>query len=203
MESQYKIQSVDFVTSVFEKSKLIISDLPEVAFVGRSNVGKSSLINALLQKKSLAKTSKTPGRTQSLNFFKVKYSNPEGLSQEAHVVDLPGYGYAKVAINQKKKWMDLLQSYLFEREQLVCIFLLLDSRRELGDEELWFFENFADEIIPILTKVDKLSKNELSKKISSLSKQVGISKDSIFSTSVLSSSKTGIEGLRDYLFKLF
>ena len=120
----------DFVLGVAGLEQLPASDRPEVAFAGRSNVGKSSLINALTNRKTLARTSHTPGRTQQLNFF--------DLGKQIYMVDMPGYGYAKVSKKQRAEWNTLIFDYLRGRQSLRCVFILIDGRHGIkdSDEEL-------------------------------------------------------------------
>ncbi len=160
-----RILSSEFVLSANSWSQLEDLTLPEVAFVGRSNVGKSTLLNALCGRKSLAVTSKTPGRTQMLNYFKVKIE-PENV---VHFVDLPGFGYAEVSKQKKKEWAKFVTEYLLEREPLKLILLLVDCRREMKEEEEWVLslsENIP--VVVVFTKSDKLGRNELAKKMASL-----------------------------------
>ena len=117
-----KISSAEFVKSAFDKSHWDNTDSPEIAFLGRSNVGKSSLINSLLKKKKLARTSNTPGRTQSINFFII--------NDEFHFADLPGYGFAKVPKNIRESWGAMAEQYLAQRQQLVLSIQLVDARHE-------------------------------------------------------------------------
>ena len=129
--------------------------LPEIALVGRSNVGKSSLINHLLKNKTLAKTSSTPGKTQSINFFNV--------DDQLILVDLPGYGYAQVCKKIRKEWAPLIDTYLEERSQLKLILLLVDCRRDLNEEDLALIQWALFRSLPlvlIFTKADKLNKTE-------------------------------------------
>jgi GTP-binding protein len=129
--------------------------LPEVAVVGRSNVGKSSLLNHLFQVKNLVKTSSTPGKTQALNFFT--------LNDELTFVDLPGYGYAKVGLTIRKKWGPMIQAYLEKREPLKLILFLFDIRRVPGEEDARLLEwaaHYQKAVILVLTKVDKVTLNE-------------------------------------------
>ena len=148
------VKSSEFVTSAVKPSQYPEALHPEAAFAGRSNVGKSSLINTLVNRKRLVKTSSTPGRTQLINFFLVN----DGLS----LVDLPGYGYAKVPASVKRKWGPMIETYLKGRESLKAVILILDIRRTPGIEE----QNFIDWLelyhrmpILVLTKADKLSKS--------------------------------------------
>ncbi|MCX6988010.1 MAG: ribosome biogenesis GTP-binding protein YihA/YsxC [Chlamydiae bacterium] len=129
--------------------------LPEIAIVGRSNVGKSSLINHLTQVKSLAKTSSVPGKTQTINFYL--------LDNQLCLVDLPGYGFSKVSHSIKKTWADSLETYLTTREELQLIFLLIDLRRELSEEDKGFIQwavSAQKELFFIFTKADKLKPEE-------------------------------------------
>jgi GTP-binding protein len=130
-------------------------NLPEVAFAGRSNVGKSSLLNLLIRRRAFARVSNTPGRTQEINFFKV---NDEFL-----LVDLPGYGYARVAKDKRNEWRGLIDGYLTRTTELRGVVLLLDIRREPGDHDIALLEYLSDLEVPVLaaiTKVDKLSSVE-------------------------------------------
>jgi GTP-binding protein len=151
----------DFILGVAELKQLPDTTLPEVAFVGRSNVGKSSLLNALTGRKSLARTSHTPGRTQQLNMF--------DLGKEAVLVDMPGYGYAKVSKSQKKQWNALVRKYLKGRPNLVCVYVLVDARHGLKESDKAIMEMLDETAVPyniILTKDDKVKDEELIKKIS-------------------------------------
>jgi GTP-binding protein len=149
------ILSAQFITSAVKPAQYPPPQFPEVAFAGRSNVGKSSLINTLVNRKRLVKTSSTPGRTQLINFFLVNGS----LS----LVDLPGYGYAKVPLAVKKKWGPMIETYLSTRPGLAVVVLLMDIRRTPKEEELRLFDWLAHydiPVIPVLTKADKLSKTK-------------------------------------------
>lgn len=148
----------DFVAGVTSLSNLIPMSLPEIAFAGRSNVGKSSLINALTNRKMLARTSHTPGRTQQLNFF--------DLGGRMFIVDLPGYGYARASKAKVKSWNDLIRKYLRGRQTLQRVCLLIDSRHGFKDVDTEIM-NMLDEVavtyMIILTKIDKVKKAELEK----------------------------------------
>jgi GTP-binding protein len=156
-----KILSAEFVCSAIAPTQFPHETLPEFAFGGRSNVGKSSLINSLLRQKGLARTSATPGRTQLINFFRI--------NQRFFFVDLPGYGYAKVPQAQRRSWRDLVEGYLKNRRQLAYCILIVDSRigpTKLDVEQLaWFQRNLLPFFI-VSTKSDKLSRVELQKSIS-------------------------------------
>jgi GTP-binding protein len=151
-----KITSAEFVKSAFNKKQLTTDGLPEIAFLGRSNVGKSSLLNSLLGRKGLARTSNTPGRTQSINYFLINDS--------FYFVDLPGYGYAKVSKAMRSDWGKLAYDYLSERDELKLSIQLIDSRHEPTalDRDLneWLAENDKERIV-VATKTDKLGANQL------------------------------------------
>jgi len=151
-----KILSAEFIKSATEPAHYPDAIFPEVAFVGRSNVGKSSLINTLVRQKHLAKTSNTPGRTQLINFFLI--------NQRYVFVDLPGYGFARVPEAVRKNWGPMVETYLQERRNLCLVVLIMDIRRDItaGDLELLNWLNvYRIPVLPVLTKTDKLSKNQV------------------------------------------
>ena len=152
------IKSAQFVTSATKPSQYPPEGLPEIAFAGRSNVGKSSLINVLVNRKRLVKTSSTPGRTQLVNFF--------DINDHITFVDLPGYGYAKVPTSVRKKWGPMIETYLSGRGTLKGVVVILDIRRTPREEELnliaWL-EHYSIDSILVLTKADKLSKTKQNK----------------------------------------
>ena len=155
LQSPPKFQNAKFIKTVVCTRELPPGDdLPEIAVVGRSNVGKSTLLNHLFSSKNLVKTSSTPGKTRALNFFRV--------DEQLIFVDMPGYGYANVAKSEKEKWKELIESYLNSRENLKVILFLFDIRREAGEEELqmlaWILHHKVPSIL-VLTKVDKVSKS--------------------------------------------
>ena len=155
-----KITSAEFTKSAFNETHWTTDKLPEISFLGRSNVGKSSLINSLLQRKGLARTSNTPGRTQSINFFLI--------NEKFYFVDLPGYGYARVSKTMRADWGLMAEEYLANRSELVLSIQLVDSRHsptEL-DKQLneWLIFNQKSHII-VATKSDKLSTNKLKKSL--------------------------------------
>ena len=155
-----KITSAEFVKSSFSEQDWPRTKLPEVAFLGRSNVGKSSLINSLLGVKGLARTSSTPGRTQALNFFLI--------NRRFHFVDLPGYGYARVPRAIRESWGEIVTSYLAKRESLVLLIQIVDSRHEPTTLDLQLREwltAYAKPHLTVATKSDKLSQNALSKNL--------------------------------------
>jgi GTP-binding protein len=155
-----KILNAEFVTSATEPSQFPAGGLPEIAFAGRSNVGKSSLLNALLGRKSLARVSRTPGRTRLLNFFRVVVADKNGA--EFVFVDLPGYGYAKVAKAVREQWGPMIEGYLSARSALRGVVLLTDVRRGEQDEinlVRWVQEQGLG-LIAVATKIDKLPRGQ-------------------------------------------
>jgi len=158
------IRNVEFIGGMAEKHGWRPeSNLPEVAFAGRSNVGKSSLLNSLVRRKSFARVSRTPGRTREINFFRVN----NGFV----LVDLPGYGYARVSKQQKSDWKPLMESYLRRTTQLRGIVLLLDIRREPSEDDRAMLDFLAETEVPTivaLTKTDKLSKGAARQRITEL-----------------------------------
>jgi GTP-binding protein len=163
------IKSAEFVKSAVKQSHYPSTDLPEIAFAGRSNVGKSSLINTLLNRKRLVKTSSTPGRTQLINFFII--------NKVFYFVDLPGYGYAKVPAYVKKTWGPMIETYLSTRKTLKGVVLIIDIRRIPGMKELNFIEWLDYYNIPsilILTKTDKLSKTKRNKQHFSIAETLSV-----------------------------
>lgn len=160
-----KIVSADYMISAVSAKQYPPGDLPEFAFVGRSNVGKSSLINSLLNRKKLVKTSGTPGKTQMINFFDVNHNFV--------FADLPGYGFAKVPKGVQKKWQALVEQYLLKRENLRAVVLLIDIRRKPTDLDLHmqeWLEQYEVDYILTATKADKLSQAEQSKQIKKIRK---------------------------------
>ena len=155
-----KITSAEFVMSNSDVAKCPTNKLPEYAFIGRSNVGKSSLINMLMQRKSLAKTSGRPGKTQLINHFLI--------NKNWYLVDLPGYGYARVSKSSKKTFQKFITQYFEKRQQLVLGFVLIDCRHEPQAIDLEFMEWLGESQIPfniIFTKADKLKPNALKRSI--------------------------------------
>ena len=146
------ISSAEFVKSSQELNQCPQPDMPEFAFIGRSNVGKSSLINMLVEKKDLAKTSSQPGKTQLINHFII--------NEEWYLVDLPGYGYAKTSMENRKRWRMMIENYLLKRENLLTVFVLIDSRIEPQKNDLEFINFLGENGVPItliFTKTDKQS----------------------------------------------
>ena len=192
-----KIKNSDFVTSAVKKEQYPTTGLPEIAFVGRSNVGKSSIINALTNRKKLAKVSQTPGKTRLINFFVIN-------NGEFHLVDLPGYGYAKVSKTEKASWGNTIETYLSGRSELKRVVLLVDSRHKPTADDIqmheWIKFYGYDEVI-IATKSDKLSNNELRKKEKDIRETLKLTKEDTlyFFSSV---NKKGRDELIDNLFNV-
>ncbi|UCF56960.1 MAG: YihA family ribosome biogenesis GTP-binding protein [Deltaproteobacteria bacterium] len=170
---------IAFLKSAFRESDYPPPDKPEIAFAGRSNVGKSSLINVLVNRKSIARTSSRPGRTQAINFFCVE--------DRLYFVDLPGYGYARVPLHVKKSWRGMVETYLRKRRNLKAVVVILDIRRDLstGDMDLLnWLNHYGTKAILVLTKADKLSRPKSisrAKQIGSQLKEISTERPTIFS----------------------
>ncbi len=189
-----EINKSEFVKSaVVEKDYPDSNNIVEFSFIGRSNVGKSSLINSLTKRKSLARTSKTPGRTQLINYFLI--------NDKIYFVDLPGYGFAKVPDTIKKNWGKTIESYLISNREKV-VFLLLDLRRVPSNEDmemLKWLEHFGIEYYIIFTKADKLSNNEKFKQLKEIRKKLVFKNEDVFFYSSL--KNTGREELLNFIGK--
>ena len=155
-----KILTAEFIRSCAGPEQFLKGDLPEIAFIGRSNVGKSSLINSLLQRKGLAKVSRTPGKTRLVNLFRITSDDP-GLAQFV-LVDLPGYGYAKVSKALRSQWAPLIEQYLNGNEQLHAVVVLVESRvlSEQDQQTIAWLSSVGRSPIVVATKVDKLKMSE-------------------------------------------
>lgn len=174
------IRSAKFICSAVTPEQYPPADLPEVAFAGRSNVGKSSLINKILNRRKLVRTSKTPGRTQLLNFFEI--------NEVYRFVDLPGYGYAKVPVEVQRRWRPMVETYLTSRSNLKGMVLLLDIRREPSQEDLalWhWLQTMGIEVITVITKADKLSKNKRDKQAATIAKTLGCKTEELIKFSAM------------------
>lgn len=172
------VKSTIFVKSATQPGHYPEGLLPEIAFAGRSNVGKSSLINVLVNRRALVRTSSTPGRTQLLNFFDVNGT--------FSLVDLPGYGFAKVPLAVKKNWGPMVRTYLEKRPNLKAVVVLFDIRRVPREEDLQlldWLEEFSIPTIPVVTKIDKISRGERAKQLKPILEATGLPKDafSLFS----------------------
>ena len=170
----------------------------EVCFIGRSNVGKSSLINALFERRNLARTSKTPGRTQELNFF--------SLGEKSYIVDLPGYGYAKASKDKRSDWQTLIKSYIAERRSLKRVFTLVDARHGLKDNDREFFsflDTYAVNYQIVLTKIDKVKKTEMPKLLDEINSKIEehpACNPEFLMTSAI--KKSGIGEIREVMFSI-
>lgn len=184
-----KIKSVSLETVCGITSKLPENDKMEIAFAGKSNVGKSSMINALMNRKSLARTSSQPGKTQTINFY--------NINDLMYFVDLPGYGYAKVSDETREKWGKMIERYLKKSKQLKQVFLLIDIRHEpsANDKNMfeWIIYNGYRPII-IATKLDKLKRSQVDKQVKLVRSGLGMKKDDIL-IPFSSETKQGLEEL--------
>ncbi len=168
------IKNVSLETVIGVTSQIPENQMMEIAFAGKSNVGKSSLINALMNRKSLARTSSQPGKTQTINFYNV--------NEELYFVDLPGYGYAKVSQSEKEKWGKMIEKYLHQSKVLQAVFLLIDIRHEpsANDKQMydWIMSNGFHPII-IATKLDKIKRSQVAKQIKIVKQGLGVDSDTI------------------------
>jgi GTP-binding protein len=187
-----EIKEARFIISNSDVKKCPKPDRPEYAFIGRSNVGKSSLINMLTNKKTLAKTSGKPGKTRLINHFLI--------NEEWYLVDLPGYGYASVPVTERKKWEKFLRAYILGRENLYCLFVLVDARHEPQPADLEFMEWLGLSGVPfaiVFTKADKLKPSELETNLR-VYKEKMLEQWETMPESFVSSSETG-EGKNEIL----
>ncbi|MFQ5648599.1 MAG: ribosome biogenesis GTP-binding protein YihA/YsxC [bacterium] len=185
-----KITSVEFVKSVVDVAEIPKDNLHEVAFAGRSNVGKSSLINSLLNRKKIAKTSSTPGKTRQLNYFRI--------NNRFYFVDLPGYGYARVSEKERGQWQTLIESYLRKSEKLKGVISIIDSRIGPTPLDLQLLEWLQSLRLPVLlvaTKVDKLSKSALVTHLKKFSADV----QQVFSGQIIAFSAANGTGKKELL----
>ncbi|MCI8549093.1 MAG: YihA family ribosome biogenesis GTP-binding protein [Lachnospiraceae bacterium] len=166
------IKTVNLETVCGVTSRLPDNDKPEIAFAGKSNVGKSSLINALMNRKSYARTSAQPGKTQTINFY--------NINDALYYVDLPGYGYAKISQAEKEKWGRMVENYLRKSTQLKCVFLLVDIRHEpsANDRQMyeWIMGNGYRPVV-IATKLDKIKRSQIDKQVKQVRLSLGIGND--------------------------
>ncbi len=168
------IKQVNLETVCGITSRIPDNQLPEIAFAGKSNVGKSSLINALMNRKALARTSSQPGKTQTINFY--------NINDAMYLVDLPGYGYAKVSESERAKWGKMIENYLHVSKQLRAVFLLVDIRHTPGANDKTMYEWMVYqgyEPIIIATKLDKLKRSQVQKALTEVRKGLGLSKEAI------------------------
>lgn len=174
MEIFVNLNNVSLTVSAVDMKQYPKTDFAEIAFAGRSNVGKSSLINKLLNRKSLARVSSKPGKTATINFY--------NIDDTMNFVDLPGYGYAKVSKAEKKKWADMIETYLNTREQLNQVILLVDSRHTPTENDITmlnYIRACCERAVVIATKCDKLSPSQLNDRLSDIIKTLRLSGDDI------------------------
>lgn len=187
------IKDAAFVGSFVKMEQYPVPDMPEIAMAGRSNVGKSSLINTMLNRKKLAKTSSTPGKTRTINFYKI--------NQTFYLVDLPGYGYAKVSKKERESWGGMIGTYLSRRSSLQEVVLLVDCRHDPSGEDKQMYEwiqqhGFGG--VVIATKADKLSRSKLSQQLRRIRSQLGMPKEAVI-LPVSSLKKEGSEAVWEAL----
>ena len=182
-----KIRSAEITMSAVNRSQYPDEGIPEIALVGRSNVGKSSTVNTLLNRRNFARTSQTPGKTRTINFYLI--------NKEFFFVDLPGYGYAKIAKSEKEKWGVIMERYLQERNELCAIFLLVDIRHEPTNDDVMMYEwikHFGYNCVVIATKADKISRGQYQKHMNIIRKKLQMDhNEKILPISSL--KKTGVE----------
>ena len=168
------IKSAELETVCGITSTLPETEMPEIAFAGKSNVGKSSLINGLLNRKSLARTSSQPGKTQTINYYNINH--------DLYFVDLPGYGYAQVSVEIRAKWGKMVERYLHTSKQLRLVFLLIDIRHEPSENDCimydWIVKNGYEPVI-IATKLDKIKRSQVAKQVKLVRQGLGMEKDGI------------------------
>lgn len=193
-----QIKSAEFIKSSPEVNGCPEPTIPEYAFIGRSNVGKSSLINLLTSRKKLAKTSSTPGKTQLINHFLI--------NDNWYLVDLPGYGWAQTSKTNKAAWKKMINTYLEERQNLACVFVLVDSRHEPQKIDLEFMEWLGEAGIPFsiaFTKVDKLGKNQVHSNIATYKKVMRKTWEELPPTFITSSAeRVGGEEILDFIDRI-
>ncbi|MEQ8904761.1 ribosome biogenesis GTP-binding protein YihA/YsxC [Ekhidna sp.] len=193
-----QIKSAEFVISSPDVSGCPLPDKPEYAFIGRSNVGKSSLINHMTNRKKLAKTSSTPGKTQLINHFII--------NDNWYLVDLPGYGWAQTSKVNKAAWKKMIHTYLEERQNLACVFVLVDSRHEPQKIDLEFMEWLGTEGIPfsiVFTKADKLGKTQIQSNVATYKKVMKKTWEELPPTFVTSATgRVGGEEILDFIERI-
>ena len=188
-----KIKKAELTAVAVRENQYPAEDMPEIAFAGRSNVGKSSLFNTLVNRRNFARVSGSPGKTRTINFFEI--------NGEFRIVDLPGYGYAKVSKSQSKEWGPMMENYLENRSNLLKVVQLVDARHAPSAQDVQMYDYLRyhglDGIV-VATKADKVSRNELNKNISIIKKTLKLGADDII-VPVSSLKKTGVEALLDVI----
>ncbi|GAA2870765.1 MAG: ribosome biogenesis GTP-binding protein YihA/YsxC [Lactobacillus sp.] len=190
------IKNSDYAVSAVREDQYPKDNLPEIALAGRSNVGKSSLINTLLKRKNLARTSSQPGKTQTLNFYIV--------NEEFYLVDVPGYGYAKVSQKQREAFGEMIQDYLETRPNLKGLIILVDARHEPTKDDIAMYDYAQYLNLPILvvcTKMDKIKKSQVNKVLSNLKKHLDLSYENVSVLTFSSVSKLHVKELGDWIEK--
>lgn len=190
------IKNSDYAVSAVREDQYPKDNLPEIALAGRSNVGKSSLINTLLKRKNLARTSSQPGKTQTLNFYIV--------NEEFYLVDVPGYGYAKVSQKQREAFGEMIQDYLETRPNLKGLIILVDARHEPTKDDIAMYDYAQYLNLPILvvcTKMDKIKKSQVNKVLSNLKKHLDLNYENVSVITFSSVSKLHVKELGDWIEK--
>jgi GTP-binding protein len=189
-----QVISTDFVKTATQPSEWPRGAAPELAFVGRSNVGKSSMLNALARRKKLARVSQTPGRTRALQFFDVSYrSTPAARPRSLRFCDLPGYGYAKVSRDERDRWAAMIEDYLRERKDLRAVVLIVDARHEPSESDadaLAFLRSTGRRVIVTATKVDKLAKTHRGAALNVVEKALGLPRGEVVPFSAIEGTGT-------------
>lgn len=188
------LQNPEFILGAASPSQFPQDDLVEIAFAGRSNVGKSSAINAICNRRKLARTSKVPGRTQQINFF--------SLGSNARLVDLPGYGFAQVPLKVKQAWEQTIRDYLYRRENLIVLVLLMDIRHPMTDLDQQMVEWAADSELPtqiLLTKADKLRRGQIARTVLTMEKSIQHLGEQFAVEPFSSQDMTGVDDVRDQI----
>ena len=184
-----KIRSAEITMSAINRSQYPAEGIPEIALVGRSNVGKSSTVNTLLNRRNFARTSQTPGKTRTINFYLI--------NNEFYFTDLPGYGYAKISKSEKEKWGVIMERYLQDSEAPCAICLLVDIRHEPTNDDKMMYDwikHYGYDCVVVATKADKISRGQYQKHFSIIRKKLGLEKDEKI-IPISSLKKTGVEEL--------
>lgn len=191
-----KIRDIQMNMSAVRKEQYPDDGLPQIAFVGRSNVGKSSSINTLLNRKRMARVSQTPGKTRTINFYKI--------NREFYLVDLPGYGYAKLSKEEKSSWGKVMEEYFINSKNLVHVFILVDIRHEPKEDDLMmidFVRHYGIPVSIIATKSDKVTRNDAAKSKQAIKKKLRLVGEPILPISAL--KKTGAEEIWDHILEIY